>query len=163
MPTLVALLALAVSQPPKFDDKPRAPKDAPKAMKVPDGFSVTLFAGEPAVVQPIAFTFDDRGRMWVVECMMYPKWSQDGKGGKDQVVILEDTDGDGKFDKKTVVIEDGVNLSGIELGFGGVYLCSSPNLIFIPIKDDKPGKPEILLDGWNIKDAKHNVFNSLVW
>ncbi len=132
-------------------------------MKLPPGFKVQLFAGEPDVVQPIAFTFDDRGRMWVVECLMYPKWSQDGKGGKDRVVILEDTDGDGKHDKKTVVLDDGVNLSGIELGFGGMYLCSSPNLIFIPIKDDKPGKPEVLLDGWNIKDAKHNVFNGLIW
>ncbi len=144
-------------------DKPVPTADAAAKMKLPPGFKVQLFAGEPDVVQPIAFTFDDRGRMWVVECMMYPKWSQDGKGGKDRVIILEDTDGDGKHDKKTVVLEDGVNLSGIELGFGGMYLCSSPNLIFIPIKDDKPGKPEILLDGWNIKDAKHNVFNSLVW
>ena len=144
-------------------DKPVPTKDAAAKMKLPPGFKVQLFAGEPDVVQPIAFTFDDRGRMWVVECLMYPKWSQDGKGGKDRVVILEDTDGDGKHDKKTVVLDDGVNLSGIELGFGGVYLCSSPNLIFIPIKDDKPGKPEILLDGWNIKDAKHNVFNGLIW
>jgi putative membrane-bound dehydrogenase-like protein len=144
-------------------DKPVPTAEAAAKMKLPPGFKVTLFAGEPDVVQPIAFTFDDRGRMWVVECLMYPKWSQDGKGGKDRVVILEDTDGDGKHDKKTVVIEDGVNLSGIELGFGGVYLCSSPNLMFIPIKDDKPGKPEILLDGWNIKEAKHNVFNGLVW
>lgn len=144
-------------------DKPVPTADAAAKMKLPPGFKVTLFAGEPDVVQPIAFTFDDRGRMWVVECLMYPKWSQDGKGGKDRVIILEDTDGDGKHDKKTVVLDDGVNLSGIELGFGGVYLCSSPNLIFIPIKDDKPGKPEILLDGWNIKEAKHNVFNGLVW
>ncbi len=144
-------------------DKPIPTADAAAKMKLPPDFKVTLFAGEPDVVQPIAFTFDDRGRMWVVECLMYPKWSQDGKGGKDRVVILEDTDGDGKHDKKTVVLDDGVNLSGIELGFGGIYLCSSPNLIFIPIKDDKPGKPEILLDGWNIKEAKHNVFNGLVW
>jgi putative membrane-bound dehydrogenase-like protein len=144
--------------------QPVPTKDAAAKMKLPPGFKVQLFAGEPDVVQPIAFTFDDRGRMWVVECLMYPKWSQDGKGGKDRVIILEDTDGDGKHDKKTVVLDDGVNLSGIELGFGGVYLCSSPNLLFVPIKDDKPaGKPEVLLDGWNIKDAKHNVFNSLIW
>lgn len=145
-------------------DTPVPAKDAAAKFTLPKGFTATLFAGEPDIVQPIAFTFDDRGRMWVVECVMYPKWSQDGKGGKDRVVILEDTDGDGKHDKKTVVIDDGVNLSGIELGFGGVYLCSSPNLLFVPIKDDKPaGKPEVLLDGWNIKEAKHNVFNGLVW
>jgi putative membrane-bound dehydrogenase-like protein len=144
-------------------DKPVPVAEAAGKMKLPPGFKVTCFAGEPDVVQPIAFTFDDRGRMWVVECLMYPKWSQDGKGGKDRVVILEDTDGDGKTDKRTVVLDGGVNLSGIELGFGGMYLCSSPNLIFIPLDGDKAGKPEILLDGWNIKDAKHNVFNSLVW
>ena len=76
-------------------------------MTVPEGFKVTLFAGEPDVVQPIAFTFDDRGRMWVVECLSYPNWSKDGKGN-DRVVILEDTDGDGTFDKKTVFLDNGV-------------------------------------------------------
>jgi putative membrane-bound dehydrogenase-like protein len=132
-------------------------------MTVPDGFKVTLFAGEPDIVQPIAFTFDDRGRMWVVECLSYPHWSKNGKGS-DRVVILEDTNGDGTFDKKTVFMADGVNLSGIELGFGGVWLCSSPNLLFVPILDgDKPGKPEVVLDGWNMIDTKHNIFNSLVW
>ena len=164
MRRLLPLLALLALRATDAADLPVPAKDAAAKFTLPKGFKATLFAGEPDIVQPIAFTFDTRGRMWVVECLSYPKWSQDGKGGQDRVVILEDTDGDGKFDKKTVVIDDGVNLSGIELGFGGVYLCSSPNLIFVPIKDDKPsGKPEILLDGWNIKDAKHNVFNSLIW
>ncbi|MBX3400031.1 MAG: c-type cytochrome [Gemmataceae bacterium] len=143
-------------------DKPVPTKDAAAKMTVPPGFNVTLFAGEPDIVQPIAFTFDDRGRMWVVECLSYPKWSRDGKG-KDRVVCLEDVDGDGKHDKKTVVIDNGVNLSGIEWGFGGVWLCSSPNLLFVPIENDKPGKPVAMLDGWNMTDTKHNVFNSLVW
>jgi putative membrane-bound dehydrogenase-like protein len=144
-------------------DKPIPTADAAAKMTAPPGFNVTLFAGEPDIVQPIAFTFDDRGRMWVVECLSYPKWRADGKGN-DRVTILEDTDGDGKHDKKTVVIDNGCNLSGIELGFGGVYLCSTPNLIFVPIKDDKPaGEPQVLLDGWNLKEAKHNVFNGLIW
>jgi putative membrane-bound dehydrogenase-like protein len=144
-------------------DKPVPTKEAAAKMKLPDGFKATLFAGEPDIVQPIAFTFDDRGRMWVVECLSYPKWSKDGKGS-DRVVILEDTDGDGVHDKKTVFMDNGVNLSGIELGFGGVWLCSSPNLLFVPILEgDKPGKAEVKLDGWNMTDTKHNIFNSLVW
>ena len=150
---------------PKPADRPLPPDAAAKAMTVPDGFKVTLFAGEPDVVQPIAMTFDTRGRLWVVECKSYPKWTSDGKGS-DRVVILEDTDGDGRHDKRTVFLDNGSNLSGIELGFGGVWLCSVPNLVFIPVKDgeDKPaGPPEILLDGWNLKDTKHNVFNSLGW
>src|SRR5271169_1154960 len=113
-------------------DRPLPPQDAAKRMTLPRGFQATLFAGEPDIVQPIAFTFDDRGRMWVVECLSYPNWSRDGKG-KDRVVILEDTMGTGTFDKKTVFMDNGVNLSGIEIGFGGVWLCSSPNLLFVPV------------------------------
>ena len=164
---VVALQALGADAPrlPKPADKPLPPDAAAKAMTVPDGFKVTLFAGEPDVVQPIAMTFDTRGRLWVVECRSYPKWRDDGKGN-DRVVILEDTNGDGRHDKKTVFLDNGSNLSGIELGFGGVWLCSLPNLIFIPVTDgeDKPAGPaQILLDGWNLKDTKHNVFNSLGW
>ncbi|HJZ54302.1 MAG TPA: PVC-type heme-binding CxxCH protein, partial [Gemmataceae bacterium] len=168
---LIALTLLGANSsaraadPPKPLDRPIPAKDAPAAMTLPPGFDVTLFAGEPDIVQPIAMTFDDRGRLWVVECVSYPKWSLDGKG-TDRVVILEDTDGDGRFDKKTVFLDNGVNLSGIEVGFGGVWLCSSPNLVFVPDRDgdDTPdGPPEVVLDGWNVKDTKHNVFNSLAW
>ena len=151
---LVAALALA-------QNAPIPAKDAAARMTAPEGFKVTLFAGEPDVVQPIAFAFDDRGRLWVVECLSYPDW----KGSEDRVVIFEDADNDGHFDKKKVFFDKGRNLSGINLGYGGVWLCSTPNLIFIPDKnaDDSPdGPPEILLDGWDLK-AKHNVFNSLTW
>ena len=166
----IAILALVcdsrlTAAEPKPNERPIPAKDAAKAMTLPPGFKATLFAGEPDVVQPIAFTFDDRGRLWVVECLSYPNWKKDGTGG-DRVVILEDADGDGTFDKKTVFLDNGVNLSGIEIGFGGVWLCSSPNLVFVPVKDgeDKPaGPPQIVLDGWNIKDTKHNVYNSLGW
>ncbi len=160
---IVAPTTPEAAQPGKPVDGPVPTKDAAAKMTVPEGFKVTLFAGEPDIVQPIAFTFDDRGRMWVVECLSYPKWSRDGKGA-DRVVILEDTDGNGTFDKKTVFLDNGSNLSGIELGFGGVWLCSSPNLLFVPILEgDKPGKPEPVLDGWNMIDTKHNIFNSLGW
>jgi hypothetical protein len=137
-------------------------KDAAGRMSLPEGFRATLFAGEPDVVQPMAFTIDDRGRLWVVECHGYPKWSSDGTG-HDRVLIFEDTDGDGKFDERKVFLDNGVNLTGIEVGFGGVWLCSTPNFLFVPDADgdDKPdGKPQVLLDGWSLK-CKHNVFNGL--
>lgn len=146
-------------------DQPVPAQEAASKFTLPEGFSATLFAGEPHIVQPIAFTFDDRGRMWVVECVSYPKWTTE-KEGKDRVVILEDTDGDGKFDKSKVFLNNGRNLSGIEYSSRGIYLCSLPELIFIPIKEgeDKPaGPPQVLLDGWNFKDTKHNIFNSLIW
>jgi putative membrane-bound dehydrogenase-like protein len=163
--TLFFLTWNASAADPKPGDRPIPTKDAAKAMTVPEGFNVTLFAGEPDIVQPIAMSFDDRGRLWVVECLSYPNWRKDGTGN-DRVIILEDSKNSGTFDKRTVFLDNGSNLSGITLGFGGVWLCSSPNLLFIPIKDgeDKPaGPPQVMLDGWNMIETKHNIFNSLVW
>ncbi|HKS38371.1 MAG TPA: PVC-type heme-binding CxxCH protein, partial [Verrucomicrobiae bacterium] len=138
--------------------------EAASRMTVPEGFRVTLFAGEPDVVQPLAMTTDERGRLWVVECLSYPSWQRSGEG-RDRVLVLEDRDGDGRFDSKKVFWDKGRNLSGIALGFGGVYLCSAPELIFIPDRnrDDAPdGPPEVLIDGWSL-DAKHNMVNGLTW
>ena len=64
-----------------------------------------LFAGEPQLVNPIAFTIDEKGRIWVVECFEYPKRTPKGKAPRDRIVILEDTDGDGVCDKRTVFAE----------------------------------------------------------
>src|ERR671934_1290219 len=87
-------------------DRPVPPAEAPKKMTLPDGFRAALFAGEPDVVQPIAFTFDDRGRLWVVECLSYPNWARDGTG-HDRVTMFEDTDGDGRYDVRHVVYDKG--------------------------------------------------------
>ncbi|MBC8113342.1 MAG: FG-GAP repeat protein, partial [Candidatus Saccharimonas sp.] len=111
-----------------------SPQEAAAAMTVPDGFKVQLAAGEPLVHQPIAFTIDSRGRLWVAEAYTYPNRAKDGEG-KDKIVILEDTDGDGTFEKRKVFIE-GLNLvSGLELGFGGIWVGAAPYLMFIPDRD----------------------------
>jgi putative membrane-bound dehydrogenase-like protein len=162
LPAFALLLLIATAA---AGDEPLPLNVSASRITVPAGFHVTLFAGEPDVVQPIAFTFDDRGCLWVVECLSYPKLSP-AKEGRDRVVILEDINGDGRFDKRTVFFDKGVNLSGIALGFGGVWLCSTPNLLFIPnaTNHDKPdGPPVVMLDGWNLKEAGHNIFNSLSW
>jgi len=66
-------------------DKPLPPEEAVRRITVPDGFSVSLFAGEPNVMQPIAFDFDDRGRLWVVECFSYPDFKN---VNRDRIIIL---------------------------------------------------------------------------
>jgi putative membrane-bound dehydrogenase-like protein len=144
------------------------PQEAAARMTLHPGFRATLFAGEPEVVQPIAFAIDDRGRLWVCEGMSYPNWQQENtklEDRHDRIVIFEDADGDGRFDKRTVFADHLVNLSGIELGFGGVFVCSTPNLLFIPDAngDDVPDSPaKVLLNGFSF-DVKHNVFNGLTW
>src|SRR5262245_58835133 len=75
--------------------------EAAGRMTVPDGFRVTLFAAEPDVRQPIAVTLDHRGRLWVAENFSYPGWLHPAKE-KDRILIFEDTDGDGRFDRRTV-------------------------------------------------------------
>jgi len=157
--------APAPAPPPPTAPVPAA--EAPGRMTLPEGFNVSLFAAEPAVHQPIAFTLDHRGRLWVAENHTYPAWLQPPTSA-DRIVILEDADGDGHFDRRTVFWErKGANLSGIALGFGGVWVCATPDLLFIPDKDgdDKPdGEPVVKLDGWDVNHkVGHNLFNALNW
>jgi putative membrane-bound dehydrogenase-like protein len=138
--------------------------EAAKAMTLPKGFTVKLAAAEPDIVRPIAFTNDDRGRLWVAEAHTYPVRAPEGEG-KDRILIFEDTNGDGTLDSRKVFIE-GLNLvSGIEIGFGGVFVGAAPNLLFIPVKEgtDVPaGPPEVLLDGWGYQDT-HEMLNTFSW
>jgi putative membrane-bound dehydrogenase-like protein len=161
---LAVLLTIGVASAARADG-PIPANEAPGHMTVPAGFHVSLFAGEPDVVQPIAFTLDDRGRMWVVENFSYPNWIRDGKPGHDRIVILDDPHNTGHFTEKKVFADNLANVSGVEIGFGGVWVCATPNLLFIPLDEqaDKPAGPtQVLLDGWSL-DAKHNVFNQLRW
>src|SRR2546425_2182394 len=123
--TLLPAVALAATNdmPPidpfKFAGLP--PEQAAKEMTLPPGFKATLFAGEPDVKQPIAFAIDDRGRIWVAEAYTYPNRAPEGQG-KDRILVFEDTDGDGKFDRHTVFMESLNLVSGMELGFGGGWV-----------------------------------------
>lgn len=143
-------------------DIPPTPKVAVAKFQPPRGFEVSLFAGDPDVAQPISMTFDDRGRLWVAECYSYPNWK---KTGRDRILIFEDANGDGTFDKRKVFYDKAYNLTGLEIGYGGVWACCAPHLLFIPDKDrnDIPdGKPEVVLDGWTLK-ARHNIYNGITW
>ncbi len=106
--------------------------EAARTMVVPAGFHVTLFAGEPHVKQPIGFCIDDRGRLWVAEAYNYPNH---GNSPGDRIVIFEDVDADGRFDKRTLFYDKLNYVTGIEVGFGGAWVMSPPNFYFIPDRD----------------------------
>jgi len=144
------------------------PEETVKRMTVAPEFEVKLFAGEPQVANPIAFTIDEKGRVWVVECFEYPSRTPKGKMPRDRIVILEDTDGDGVCDKRTIFAE-GKDFpvpfdmaSAIEVGNGGVYLGAPPYLFHIENINDKPGKYEILLSGFGSQDT-HEILNTFQW
>ncbi len=145
--------------------EPASPAESTVAnMYLPEGFAADLIVAEPDVRQPIAFTFDERGRLWVVEAFTYPQRRPEGEG-EDRVTIFADADGDGRFETRRVFAE-GLNLvSGLEVGFGGVWLGAAPYLLFIPDRnrDDAPdAEPTVLLDGWGYQDT-HETMNSLTW
>jgi putative membrane-bound dehydrogenase-like protein len=146
---------------------PLSPAEALSRLRLPEGFTATLFAAEPHVAQPISMQFDGRGRLWVAECYSYESsggpWNQPVR---DRILIFEDKDRDGRFDSRKVFWDQARNLTSILPGFGGVWLCSTPNFLFLPDRngDDVPdGEPEVLLDGWNDKGIGHCVFNGLAW
>jgi len=133
-------------------------------MFVPEGFRVDLVASEPAVHQPVAMAWDERGRLWVAEAHSYPTRRPAGQGA-DRLVILADRDGDGQFESRSVFAE-GLNLvSGFELGHGGVWIGAAPELLFLADanRDDVPdGPPKVLLDGFGYQDT-HECLNSFLW
>jgi putative membrane-bound dehydrogenase-like protein len=164
-----------------------SPQEAVARMKVPDGFQVKLVASEPAIRQPVTMSFDDRGRLWVIQYLQYPtpaglkvvevdkylrtKYDRipepppRGPKGADRITILEDPDGNGHY-RKAKDFVTGLNLaSGMAIGHGGVFVVQPPYLLFYPDRngDDVPdGDPEVLLTGFGMEDA-HAFPNSLQW
>ena len=158
-----------------------------KRLKPAEGLAVTLAASEPTIRQPVNITFDERGRMWVVQYLQYPapaglkpvrvdqylRTTYDrvpdppprGPKGADKITILEDTDGDGVYDKSKDFVT-GLNLAtGVEVGHGGVWVAQAPYLLFYPDKDrdDVPDSdPKVILSGFGMEDA-HAVVNHLTW
>ena len=143
------------------------PADAVAEMTVADGFSVTAWAAEPDIVQPMAFCWDDRGRLWVAENRDYES-RVDGfsNAGTSRILILEDTDRDGVADSRKVFMEGVVFPAALAVGMGGVFVGAPPNLLFVPDKDGDDRADvddiEVRLTGWGIRD-RHETLNSLHW
>src|SRR5262245_10690505 len=139
-----------------------SPAEALQKMKVPPGFHVELVASEPDLVNPVAMTFDERGRIWVTESLEYPRKSPGP--GRDRVKVLEDTDRDGKADKFTIFAE-GLNIpSGIAVGHGGVWVANSPDIRFLRDTDGdgEADTREVVVTGFGRADT-HELPNSLTW
>jgi putative membrane-bound dehydrogenase-like protein len=133
-------------------------------MALPPGFRAQVFAAEPDVRQPVAMAIDERGRVWIAEAMAYPQRRPDGQG-EDRIVVFTDRDGDGTPEQRTVFL-GGLNLvSGLEVGFGGVFVGAAPTLSFVPDRDGDlvpDGPAEVLLDGFDDEDT-HETLNTFTW
>ncbi len=141
--------------------------EAVEKMTVAEGLEVNLYASEPDITQPMAFCWDDRGRLWVAENRDYETrrtgFSADGNS---RILILEDVDGDGKMDTRKVFLEGIPFPAALAWGFDGLWLGAPPNLLFVPDRDgdDKADVDdiEVRLTGWGIRD-RHETLNSFIW
>jgi putative heme-binding domain-containing protein len=140
--------------------------DEQKAFKVDPRFDVNLFASEeefPDIAAPIQMRWDSRGRLWVSCSTTYPH-VYPGNEPNDKLVILEDTDGDGKADKSSVFADNLDIPLSFEFGDGGVYVSESPQLTFLKDTDGdgKADERKILLSGFGTEDS-HHALHDFIW
>jgi len=135
-------------------------KDALTKLKVAPGYKIDLFASEKEftdLANPCQITFDNKGRLWVATMPSYPHYKPGDTKPNDKIIILEDTNNDGKADKQTV-FADGLHLPvGFELAPEGVYLSQGTNMVLLKDTngDDKADTKEILLSGFDDHDTHH--------
>ncbi|MCP4787588.1 MAG: c-type cytochrome [Fuerstiella sp.] len=169
------------------DSEPTTAAESLELFHVHEDFEIDLIASEPTIAQPLFMSWDHRGRMWVVQYRQYPfpaglkvvRYDQYLRAvfdkvpppppnhfvGKDIITVLEDTNGDGRYDKSKDVIT-GLNIAtSVVVGRGGIWVLNPPYLLFYPDADgdDIPdGDPQVHLSGFGLEDT-HSVANSLSW
>ncbi len=135
-------------------------EDAVKKLKVPPGYKIELFASEREftdLANPVQLSFDNKGRLWVATMPSYPHYKPGDARPNDKLIILEDTDNDGKADKQTT-FADSLHLPvGFEFAPEGVYVSQGTNLVLLTDTDgdDEADRREIILSGFDDHDTHH--------
>ncbi|MAQ91021.1 MAG: dehydrogenase [Rhodopirellula sp.] len=142
------------------------PEAAKKTFTIAEGYEVNLFASEvefPELKNPVQFTFDTQGRLWVATMPSYPQYLPPHKPS-DKLLVFTDEDGDGKADKMETFADDLHLPTGFELGDGGVYVAQEPNLVFLKDTngDGKADLKKILLGGFDSGDS-HHAIGAFTW
>lgn len=167
LPVLLGVISIFTQCDRRENDGILSPKASIKAMEVEEGFEVRLVAAEPLVIAPVAMTFDEKGRIWVVEMDGYMPDTlgrgEDAPVGR--VVILTDRNADGRMDDRQVFLDSLVMPRAICLVDSGLLLAEPPNLWFYEIHDDQP-VGRILVDsayaeGGNVEHQPNGLLRGL--
>ena len=143
---------------------PLDPAESLKALEVAEGFRVELVAHEPQVVEPLAATFDENGRMYVAEFYGYPRQPRPGEDGTGRIRMLEDRDGNGTFETAHVYADKLVWPTGVAVWKGGVFVSAAPDILYF--KDtDGDGKADVrkqIYTGFGVTNEQQMV-NNIMW
>jgi mono/diheme cytochrome c family protein/glucose/arabinose dehydrogenase len=137
-------------------------KDAEAQIKVAEGYKIELFASEEEFIDlanPVQMSFDNKGRLWVGVMPSYPHYKPGDSKPDDKLIILEDTDNDGKADKQ-ITFAGGLHLTiGFEFAPEGVYVSQGTNLVLLKDTDgdDIADEKEIILSGFDDHDTHHAI------
>ena len=129
-----------------------------------EGLNVNLFASEPMVANPIHMNFDNAGKLWIATSPIYPQ-IKPGAIPNDQIVVLEDTDGDGKADKKTIFADDLlIPTAVLPDEMGGAYVANSTEVIHLSDTDGdgKADQRRVVLSGFGTEDT-HHIVHTFRW
>ncbi len=163
----VSVASIAFAQNPLSVSRPEANNSVKAELKsftLAAGYEANLFADETdGVANPVCMSWDPAGRLWVLVTAAYPQLKPVEKPN-DKLLILTDTDGDGRADK-TTVFADGLNMpTGFALGHGGAYVGEGNDLLHLKDTDgdDKADTRRVLLTGFGTGDTHQNI-NSFTW
>jgi len=137
---------------------PLSPREEQATFKLQEGFKVELVAAEPEVIDPVAMTFDEKGRLFVVEMRGYPNGGI-GEGDPNlpgRVKLLEDSNGDGYYEKATVFVDNLRFPTGVCAWKGGIYVADAPNLLWCQDRDGDGTAEhrEIVYTGFGFKNIQ---------
>ena len=133
------------------------------AMKVADGYELSLFAADPMITKPLQMNFDPQGRLWVSSSSVYPQ-IRPGEVANDTVTVLEDRDGDGRADAHTVFADGLLMPTAVLPGDGGVYVANSTELLHLADSDGdgKADTRRVVLSGFGAEDT-HHIIHTFRW
>ena len=168
VPYLIALCVLAFAG---FGRAQNGLRDIPSTkvedqiagFQLPPGAQINLFAAEPLIKKPVHMNWDSSGRLWVVSSPLYPH-IEPGQEEIDQVIVLEDSNGDGKADRSTVFADQLHIPTAVLPGDGGAYVANSTEMLFLQDSDGdgKADRRRIVLSGFGTEDT-HHLIHTFRW
>lgn len=145
----------------KSEQRAYTPQESLAAIKVSEDFKVELFLTEPQVNSPVEMVWDENGRIYVAEMLDYPDDPPPGKPARSRIRLLEDNDGDGKYERSVVFADQVLQVSGIMPWKGGLLVTSAPDILWMKDTDGdgKADARKVLYTGFPKVNPENRITN----